>query len=178
MLQFLLKALLTIVALLGGLGLLMPSHFEVQRSLEMHGVPEDVYAVVGDLATWDDWSPFTNRQDPGLSVTLSDDPMGESAFRRWRGPRLGTGELRITRYDEESGVELSFQEPRRPPSQMTFQARQLENKVRMVEVTWIESGDLGWNPVYRWMGLVWLDEHSGRRMEKGLLELRRVMREL
>lgn len=178
MLQFLFKALMAIGALLGGIGLLLPARFEVQRSLEMHGVPEDVYAVVGDLSTWDDWSPFAKKLDPGLMVTLSNDPVGETAFRRWRGPRLGSGELRITRYDEEQGVDFAFQEPQRPASTLSFRARELENKVRMVEVTWTESGYLGWNPVHRWMGLLWLDRHSGRRMENGLTELRRVMKEL
>jgi hypothetical protein len=178
MLKSLIKPVFFLSALVGGSGMLLPEEFSVERSLEMHGLPEDLYLEVSDLASWQQWSPWSSEVDGGATYTLSNDPEGAGAFLRFKGPKLGRGEFRVLSVDEEAGVEINWIQESNRIARHSFVGTESPGKVRQVLVSWTFSGSLGKNPLLRWQAFLMHERSFGLKMEAALLRLRKRMKEL
>ena len=59
--------LLTLSLVFIGGGLLLPSGFEVKRSIRVQAPLDITFAQVNDLRNWERWSPWTGA-DPTLTI--------------------------------------------------------------------------------------------------------------
>jgi hypothetical protein len=78
--KWLKRAVLTvaaIIALLLGIGLLLPSGFKVQRSVVVNAPAARVYPLIADPRQWKNWAVW-NQRDPAMQMQYS-------------GPDSGTG---------------------------------------------------------------------------------------
>lgn len=172
-------ALIRIVVALGvllivaiGVSYLFPGSFRVERSIEIDAPAPAVFARVADLRQWASWTPW-QAKDPAMTITYSEVSSGRGAWQKWAGPRAGKGELTVTVHEPPGRLEYD----------LFFPEFGMQSKGEVViapaaggagvRVTWSDSGDLGLNPVNRWLGL-FLDRMVGGDFEAGLAKLKTI----
>jgi len=91
------------VALVFLLGLILPGHFEVQRTVKIDATPERIHPLIVDLERWREWTAWS-EDDGDLVHEYSDSSAGVGAWHIWRGPDSRAGRIEITAADIERGV--------------------------------------------------------------------------
>lgn len=167
-----LKVLLIVAALLlavglGG-GLLLSPKFTVSRTLTINAAPEKIYALIADPRGWALWSAW-NRRDPAMAIEYSGPASGAGAVWAWKSKSQGDGRMTFTSAEapKRLGYELFF-----PDFGTTSTGDfRLDANGGATQVTWTMNGDMGRNPVYRWMGL-FMDKMVGPDFDAGLANLK------
>lgn len=162
--------LIVIVLVLGGIGLLLPKTYRVERSVVVKAEPHDVYAQVNTLKKWPEWTAWTMKKYPDMQIEFKGPEAGEGAEYYWTGKSTGKGNLKLTKSDPAKGVEyrLDFEDGKYVSDGSIFYEPAGAGEVK---VTWVNSGDLGWNPVNRYFGLM-MDRFMGPDFEEGLGNLK------
>ena len=108
MLKKILIALGVVIVLLILVGLVLPMHYEVKRSVVVKAEPAKVHQLVGDLKRWDEWAPW-KEEDPTIVTTFGPTTTGAGASQSWTGDS-GSGRLRVTQSDAMTGIvyEMAF----------------------------------------------------------------------
>lgn len=167
-----LKWLLVVVALLGavfvGGGLLMPSNFHVQRSVEVVAPPERVYALIETPRAWTTWTVW-NQRDPAMKVTYSGPESGVGAAWSWNSETQGNGAMAFTAAEPGQLIAYTLTFPDwDSTSSGELRLAPAGNGTR---VTWTMDGDMGDSLVGRWMG-PFMDRMVGPDFEAGLANLK------
>jgi hypothetical protein len=149
------------------IGLLLPSTFEVEKSLVIRAAPEHIHQFTGDLTRWPEWVTWLHG-DPDLVVTLGDTTAGEGASQTWTSDS-SKGHLTFTRCDPAWGVsyDLVFSKNNYTSSR-SIMYRPVPDGT---EVVWHMSGDNGNNLMARYfVGL--MPSLLGPQFEEGLARLK------
>jgi len=164
----LIALLLPVVWLL--VSLFLPSRYRVERALLMKTTAGAVLTRINTLKTWPEWTAWTVAKYPDMRISFSGPEAGVGATYSWQGKSTGHGTLKITRSDPEKGIgyDLDFENGK----YLSRGAILLEPAGDAVKVTWSNEGDLGWNPVSRYFGLL-MDRMMGPDFEEGLRNLKR-----
>ena len=168
------RALIGLGALLGllvAIGLLLPSHARVQRSIVIERPAADVFVVINSFARFNEWSPWFDI-DPNAVYTYAGSVSGVGASMTWKGnPSVGTGTQVITESETNvrTVISLSFEDM--PASRVEMH---LNPQDQGTLVTWTMDSDLGYNPISRYFGLL-MDRFVGPDYEKGLAQLKVLM---
>jgi uncharacterized protein YndB with AHSA1/START domain len=169
--KWLKRAVLTvaaIIALLLGIGLLLPSGFKVQRSVVVNAPAARVYPLIADPRQWKNWAVW-NQRDPAMQMQYSGPDSGTGAKWSWQSKTEGNGAMEFTAAvpDKHITYALSF-----PDMGMTSRGQlRLIPDGAGTRVTWTNEGDMGSNPVNRYFGLV-MDRMIGPDFEAGLANLK------
>lgn len=170
-----------LLKILGGLAVLvlllvvaaffLPRQYRVERSAEIAAPAETVFPLVADLRNWSAWGIWYER-DPAMVETFSEDPGPDAVggWVAWTSASQGSGVARLTGLQPYSKATYN----------LGFEGFDLESEGAFaveplpaggVRVTWSDAGDLGNNPLYRWLGLA-LDGMVGGDFEAGLANLK------
>ena len=105
-----------------------------------------------------------------MQISFAGPESGAGATYTWNGKSSGHGTLKITRAEPDKGVgyELDFENGK----YVSTGAISLVDSGGLVTVTWSNEGNLGWNPVSRYFGLL-MDRMMGPDFEEGLRNLKR-----
>jgi uncharacterized protein YndB with AHSA1/START domain len=166
--QWTLVAIGTLMLLIVGVGLILPSQFEVQRSVDINAAPEKVYDLVVDTRQWKNWTVW-NRRDPNMRIVYSGPPFGMGAKWAWESKTEGRGAMEFTRVEPNRRVEyrLHF-----PEFNMTSTgALILEPAGKGTRITWTNVGDTGSNPLKHYLSAM-MDRMVGPDFEQGLANLK------
>ncbi|MFQ5732379.1 MAG: SRPBCC family protein [Planctomycetaceae bacterium] len=162
-------------ALLMIVGMLLPSTFAVERSIVIDAQPDEIHSFVVDLKRWDDWSPWSKKQDPekyaDLSFTYDGASVGTGAIRRWEDPNMPDGWQKITFAQYSQGIRYDIQFGDSEDT-MTCEIRYRPIK-RRTRVTWTARSDIGNNPINRWM-MVLMKPAFERDYDAGLTRLKEL----
>jgi len=161
--------LLAIITVLLLVGLFLPRHYRVERSVSINAKLDSVYPLLSGLRHWPEWTVWNQEMDPAVQFTYDSPDSGTGAGYHWTGPKLGRGALKLTKAEPDKGVwyDLEFNDGQ-------FQSSgslQLRSGADGVQVVWVNEGDLGKNPVNRYIGLM-MDRTIGADFEKGLANLK------
>jgi polyketide cyclase/dehydrase/lipid transport protein len=149
----------------------LPSSYSVRRSVSIQAKPETVFALINSLKRWPEWSAWTVARYPDMKTTYSGPDAGTGSAMAWEGKASGNGSMKITSSDPAKGItyDLDFEHGRYlSKGDLTFQP-----SGDSLTLTWINSGNLGWNPVSRLFGLL-MDKMMGGDMETGLKNLQKA----
>ena len=149
----------------------MADNFTVERTATMNASPEAVWAKVGDLTQWNDWSPWF-EMDPDMENTYTGEPGTVGSTSSWSGNRkVGQGSMTITGTDAPNkiDIDLKFIKP--------FKA---ENDVELLvapsgdgsEVTWRMHGTHNFMTKLMSRFGRTMDKMVGPDFEKGLAKLK------
>lgn len=73
-----------------------PDTFRVQRTANIKAPPEKIFALINDLRSWSQWSPY-EKKDPAMKRTFSGAASGKGAIYEWDGDNnVGKGRMEIT----------------------------------------------------------------------------------
>ena len=87
-------------------GMMMPRGYEFERSITIKATPQQIHSHVGDLAKWEDWTPW-KEEDPTVKVTLGPATTGKGASQIWTSKR-GKASLEFTMSDPARGIEYDM----------------------------------------------------------------------
>lgn len=158
------------VALLLVLSLLLPSRWQVERSIDIQAPAAVVFPFINTLKKWPDWTAWYQR-DPKPQTEYSGPESGIGAQSRWQDPS-GQGAMIITASIPAQGItyDLDF-------NQGEFLAKGefvLSAAGDGTRVTWRTSGDVGMNPIGRYFALA-MDRMMGPDFEQSLANLKRKL---
>lgn len=168
-LRTLVLTLLSLLTLFLVVALFLPSKYHIKREIVMQAPPEKIFPFINNLKKWPQWSTWTVERDPTLTYSYEGPDEGKGAVSKWDGKKLGNGMMTILDSDETTGAkyDLSFEHGKfRSVSTISFEPN--GNSTRVI---WIDDGDLGSNPFYRYFGL-FFDRMIGPDFEKGLARLK------
>jgi effector-binding domain-containing protein/carbon monoxide dehydrogenase subunit G len=172
------KALVTlavVAVILAGIGLMLPRHVHVERSARIAAPRATVFALLNSYQRFNEWSPWSGI-DPGAKYTHSGPMAGVGARLSWLGDpgKLGAGSQEIveSRPGESVKAALDFGSDGKATALFT-----LARDGAGTRVTWAFDTDLEWNPVARYVGLMF-DRMVGRDYDKGLTALKRLAESL
>jgi len=87
----------------------MADTFVVERTKKIAASPADVFAHVGDLQGWDNWSPWA-AMDPDMAKTYSGEAGTVGASYHWSGNRkVGEGRMTIKDVDAPKRIEIDLE---------------------------------------------------------------------
>lgn len=167
-LKRILGALLLIVVLLVGIGALLSPKFTVSRSIDIAAPADKVYALVASPRQWTRWSVW-NRRDPAMHIDYSGPDSGVGATWAWKSASQGEGRMSFTAAEPGRRVAYDLYFPdfgTTSTGDLSFVAQGAGTRV-----TWVMQGDMGRNPLYRWMALA-SDGMIGPDFEAGLKNLK------
>jgi uncharacterized protein YndB with AHSA1/START domain len=169
------KTLISVVALiilLVIIGFLMPRTFKVEREITISAPQIPIYQMVSAPTNWPKWAVW-NKRDPNMKLTFSGTGGGAGAKWSWESATEGNGVMEFTEADS----------PRRIVYKLSFPDRGMvstgELKLTAVndeqtKVSWTNEGDLGANPVLRYLGL-FMDKIVGSDFDAGLSSLKALV---
>jgi len=150
-------------------GFLLPSTFEVTRTVVIKAEPKHIHEFTGDLARWSEWSPWL-KDDPNLVVIMGDKSTGVGASQTWRS-KSSDGHLAFTRCDPGWGIAYDMAFDRNTyESTGSLQYRPADGGTAVV---WNMTGDNGMNILARYFGFV-MPSMIGPMFEEGLTRLKMI----
>jgi uncharacterized protein YndB with AHSA1/START domain len=168
--KWLLGLVLALAVLLVAGGTLLSPRLTVVRSVQIAAPPEKVFVLVVEPRRWKDWTVW-NRRDPQMQIEYSGPASGPGSAWAWKSKTEGEGRMSFTAAEPPSRVayELYF------PDFGTTSTGELSLAADAggTRVTWTMNGDMGSNPLFRWMALA-SDRMIGPDFEAGLAGLRQL----
>jgi len=172
-LERLLTALLVLAAAVIVIGLLLPSHLVVSRSLVIDAPPARVYETINDVRHLGALLPLT--AGAGDIVYSYPGPMsGVGARLEWQsaGLGIGAGSLEITAALEDRRIEMQVRPDRDRPALENW--LQLQPRDGGTRVEWGMRGDYGWDLIGRYNAVLF-DDAIGAQLARGLERLRETV---
>ncbi|MBU0585147.1 MAG: SRPBCC family protein [Alphaproteobacteria bacterium] len=165
---FYLVAAVALVVVVGSF--LLPAQAVVSRSIEIAAPPDKVFAIVGDLRRFDEFSPWADR-DPDIAYSFEGTESGLGQIMRWSSdnPDVGSGSQRIIEYDPPNYAELALDFGTMGRAIASWDLVPSETGTT---ATWGFRSDLKGIPE-KWFGLMF-DRWIGPDYEKGLAKLKTV----
>jgi effector-binding domain-containing protein len=160
-----------LVAVLAGIGLVLPRHVKVVRSVTINRPPSLVYATVNSFVLFPQWSPWQHL-DPNMVQTTEGPRDGVGAKLVWKGnDKVGSGTQIITASTPYQAVasDLDFGEMGVAKSTMT-----LTPEGSLTRATWTVDVDMGANPIGHYIGLT-MDNMLGKDFAAGLNNLKALV---
>ncbi len=170
------RILLTVtgIALLFLIGYLsLPNQLNVQSNILIDAPIEKVFNNVNNLKIWESWSPW-KQLDPAMKINYGNQTTGVGGSYQWTSdhPQVDRGSLEISNSIPNQLVEtkIYFRNDKSKPgnSQWSF-----ENINGQTKVTWSMHGDLGANPLNKFIGMI-VNSKLGTLFDLGLNKLKTV----
>lgn len=167
-LKWILIVVLALVAVLVVGGYLLSPKFTVSRSITVNAPADKVYGLVASPRQWKQWSVWTQR-DPAMQIEYAGPESGAGAKWTWRSKSEGDGSMTFTAAEPARMISYSLYFPdfgTTSTGDINFVPDGNATKV-----TWTMNGDMGSNPLFRWMALG-ADGMVGKDFEAGLANLK------
>lgn len=174
-------ALIIVFILAVIVGVFLPSHAHIQRSIEISHNPQHIYDVLNNFRRFEESTGAgLKAQDPGIKFTLSGPAYGPGATVSWQGndQRVGNGTL----VNKSGNIDITNK------STVTWDLTNGwhgKNKVftlsvdpkqgqRVSTVTWSYDVDYGWNLIGRYAAL-WIHGDPSTIIQYGLASLQNML---
>ena len=162
--------IIAILAILVIVAYLLPRTYMVERSIVINADKEIIYDYLCDLNKWEEWTPWSEDMDSTMTMEVTGN-CEVGAMQKW-SDESGDGQLIVTEMVPYQLIkyDLSFYEGKYT-SQGTMTIDPQDEGGYLV--TWSDEGDLGYNPMHRYLGLM-MDSQIGTSFQEGLENLKKV----
>jgi len=163
-----------ILAVLFGIGFLLPREVHVERQTKIDAPAEVVFGLTNDLHQFEKWTPWGKDRDPTIVLVYGGAPSGKGAWYTWESQKLGAGKLEVVESRSPTSVDmlLTSRNVGGAPADVAFKFEPGEGNAK-TNVTWSFDADMGEWPLRRYVGL-FMDKLIGGDFEKGLANLKAV----
>jgi effector-binding domain-containing protein len=171
MIKKILVGLIAVIVVLAVVGLILPRHVQVKRSVSIDRPASLVYATVNSFVLFPKWSPWQDL-DPTMVQTMEGPREGAGAKLIWKGnDKVGSGTQTITASTPNQWIasDLDFGDMGVAKSRVT-----LAPDGNSTTVTWTVDLDMGANPVGHYFGLT-MDGMLGKDFATGLGKLKTLV---
>jgi hypothetical protein len=161
-------------------GLFLPSHGHIQRSIEISHNPQHIYDVLNNFRRFDDSTGAGLKAlDPGVKFTLSGPAYGPGATLNWEGNKdIGNGTL----VNKSGNIDITNKSTvtwdltndwHGKNKVFTLQVEPKQSQ-RVSTVTWSYDVDYGWNLIDRYSEL-WIHGDPSTVIQYGLGALQNML---
>jgi len=171
MLRKFLTVLIVGVLLIAAIGLILPRHVVVKRTVTIDRPASLVYATVNSFVLFPKWSPWQDL-DPHMIQTTEGPREGVGAKLVWKGnDKVGSGTQVITAsvVDQSVASDLDFGQMGTAKSTVS-----LTPEGGATTATWAVDMDMGANPIGHYIGLT-MDGMLGKDFANGLGKLKALV---
>ncbi len=167
-----LKAILLIILIIVvsafGIGFLLPRTALVSRSMLIHAQPRQVFDQMNIIKNWENWSPWS-KLSQSVTIDYSGPEKGANASFTWtsQSDKIGNGAILIVNSYPYDSVIFSMNFGDRGNALGKFTLTKSGNETF---VTFQMTSDLGYNPVNRYLGLLF-NKFAGNDFDKSLMNL-------
>lgn len=149
-----LVALLIVFVLAVVVGVLLPSHGHVERTVEVSSPLRQVYDSVNTFRRYPQWTGMRNF-DPNVQMTLAGPEAGPGAKVNWNStsPKLGTGNLEIVSSEQDSKVDIKIDNDWAGENKTYTVTLLPQANGKTVKINVAYDVDYGWNLMWRFAGL-------------------------
>ena len=161
-------ALVALVVIGVGGAYLIPAETVVQRQVVINAPPDKVFAIVGDLRRFNEWSPWAGL-DPAAQYSFEGPVVGVGQKMTWTSanPDVGRGSQTVTEHVPPGKVAIDLDFGSMGKAQSSIQLVPVDGGTG---VTWgFKTEATG--VLDRWMSLMF-DDWVGADYEKGLTRLK------
>lgn len=159
--------LLLALVLFGG-GLLLSPKFHIERSVVVNAPADRAYPLVADPHRWKEWTIW-NRRDPAMQIEYFGAASGAGSGWAWKSTSEGDGRMTLTATEPNRRVAYDLYFP--DFDSTSTGALSFTPEGAGTKVTWTMDGDMGKNPIARWMGL-FMNDLAGKDFDAGLANLK------
>ncbi|MEI8007356.1 MAG: SRPBCC family protein [Bacteroidota bacterium] len=163
--------ILAVILVLVLVSYLLPKKYKVEHSVYIKAKPELIYDLTSNFKKWSLWEPWTKALDSTAVYELIGKEGQVGTIWKWNGKKLGNGQMTATEYKPGQlfAYDLAFDDGKRQSKgRITIETAGDSSKV-----SWIDEGDLGYNPAARYFGLL-LEKMLGPDFTKGMNKLKTV----
>jgi Polyketide cyclase / dehydrase and lipid transport len=159
------------VAAVGGIAALtlLPKTVHIERSAVVSAAPNTVFAALSSPKSFHQFNPFKDV-NPDLTSVISGPAQGIGAQYTWASSG-GSGSQTIVSMKQDAEIKMQLELGFRGRPIQTFL---ISPVVGGSKVTWVQDGDLGYNPIARIIGTT-LDGKLGPIYENGLQKLGKLL---
>lgn len=147
-------ALLIVLLIAVTVGVLLPSHGHVERSIEVASPLRQVFDSVNTFRRYPQWSGLRNL-DPNVKMTLLGPEAGPRAKVTWTStsPKVGDGSMTILSNEQDSEVKIGLDNDWSGTDKTyTVSLIPAENR-KTLKIMIAYDADYGWNLLWRYAGL-------------------------
>lgn len=139
------------VALFFLVSLFFPRTYHIEKSTVIDLPAEQTFNYLNNINNWADWSPWNTDIDSTMKFFVSASKTGKGATRYFHGSMVGSGRFRIIESIPQQkltyNLYINIAEGYFSLDQV-FLFKAEGNKTRL---SWIDEGDVGMNPVSRYL---------------------------
>lgn len=167
-LKWLFYLIAAIAIIIVGGSFLLPAQAVVTRSIEIAAPPDKIFAIVGDMRHFNEFSPWADL-DPDIKYTFEGPESGVGQIMKWSSENadVGSGSQMITKHEPPNYVESELDFGMRGKSIATWD---LVPSTTGTKATWGFKAGLDGIPA-KWFGLMF-ERWIGPDYEKGLAKLK------
>ena len=149
-----LVALLIVFVLAVVVGVLLPAHGHVERTVEVSSPLRQVYDSVNTFRRYPQWSGLRNY-DPNAQMTVSGPEAGPGAKVAWtsNSPKIGNGSLEIVSSEQDSKVDIKVDNDWSGENKTYTITLLPQANGKTVKINVAYDVDYGWNLAWRFAGL-------------------------
>ncbi|HVT33571.1 MAG TPA: hypothetical protein VHE32_13050 [Rhodanobacteraceae bacterium] len=146
---------LVIVAVLAVLvGLVLPSHGHIERTVEVSSPLRQVFDSVNTFRRFPEWSA-QRKLDPQVKMTFEGPESGQGARVSWvsAAPNVGDGSLEIKSSEQDSKVTMAVENSWSGENKTYTITLVPSQNGKTLNINWAYDADYGWNLLWRYAGL-------------------------
>lgn len=149
-----LVALLIVFVLAVVVGVLLPSHGHVERTVEVSSPLRQVYDSVNTFRRYPQWSGLRSF-DPSVQMTLAGPEAGPGAKVAWTSamPKIGAGSLEIVSSEQDSKVGIKIDNDWSGENKTYTVTLLPQANGKTIKINVAYDVDYGWNLMWRFAGL-------------------------
>jgi hypothetical protein len=161
-----------IVALFFGVSLFFPHQYKFEKSIEIAKPKNEVFNYLNNLKNWEQWSVWNKSLDSSLYIFYSSRTDSIGAMQYFNGDLLGSGRFKISNFKADEMLSYNLQmHQSEVNANGTFY---FNDKNNSTQLTWIDSGDVGHNPIYRYM-IPFKRNSTEAAFEEGLKRIKEML---
>lgn len=151
--------------------LFFPRQYKIEKTTVVNIPVYETFAYMNQIQNWQDWSPWNKNLDSTMTFFYSQNTAGLGAAQYFKGDLVGIGRFRIVASvpNERITFNLALDQGFMSINQ-TFYFKALGGKTQL---TWVDEGDVGLNPIFRFM-LPTKISNSEAAFEEGLMIIKRA----
>jgi hypothetical protein len=163
--------LVTLIVLVVVVGYLLPRQVHIERSIVINAPRAQLFDALNGFKRFNEFSPWA-ALDPNTQYSYAGPESGVGAKMSWisTNSKVGSGTNEIVESTTPDFIRTRLDFGGQP-AEATFRFEPADGGTR---VTWGFDGDVGNNPIARYVGLMF-DKWIGGDYEKGLARLKVVM---
>lgn len=149
----LLVSLLIVAALVVGVGVLLPDHGHIERSVEVSSPLRQIFDAANTLRRFPEWSP-ERRVDPQLHMNYEGERNGPGSIVNWNGDEeVGSGRLEILSSVEDSEIKMQVDNNFTGTNKFYTITLNPSESGKTTKIVWAYDVDYGWDLQSRYAGL-------------------------